>query len=1239
MIWIALPLLLSFLPEPTQQQREVPDLNFETERPTEVTLFAESPLMYNPTAMAVDAKGRVWVTEAVNYRQWDGKNPGKRHELGDRVVVLEDRDGDGKAEHSTVFAQEKDMTAALGIAVVGNRVFVSCSPNLWVFRDTDGDLVADEKEVFLTGFGGHDHDHGLHSVVEHPDGSLLWCAGNAGPHLVTDRDGWNLRSGSYYNGGGKSHPGNRPGLLSDDGRLWTGGLIGRMNRQGGDMRVLAHNFRNQYEVAVDSFGNLYTSDNDDDGNQGVRTVALMDGGNYGFFSSDGNRSWQADRREGWSTLESHWHQGDPGVMPLGTGTGAGAPCGVAVYEHDLFPEWTGHVLVADAGRSQVFAFAPGERGAQLHLGEGRLLRPALDERGGRGQWFRPSDVAVGPGGEIYVADWFDPGVGGHWAGDREAYGRILCLRPKAGTRSAEQRLQASEAVTVITQAKQVWHVASTPEVKAKGTAALKDELAFAFKHKDAQVRLTVLRALLANGCKPEELAQHFVEDGSAMVRAHAAASLRDVSWERCERVLGLLAMGYDGSDRQYLEAIGIGADKKETKLFTDLMTRLDPAKDWGRVLDFAWRLHPSESLPFLGSVALQRELDWPLRRKALDAIAHMKGRQAAEFMAGQALAGDDSTRAYAAQWVKTNVEGRWSAHGLKGDVTGELSEAELIWRSKLVREGTIDVELDLKGAVTLWLVVEDGDNGNGFDWAVWINPVLVGPAGEQSLQGIPWTQAETGWGNTLWNKSADGTPIQVGGQLVPIGLGTHAPAKVSFPLPEGVQTLRVSCAADDGGKQGGSTPSVRFAIYVERESDKLALVELQNKALSGDLQAIRDLVQDTQGALFLLEQTRAQALSHEALLWLAGPLQEHSDLSVRALASELFPLETASGEELPSLKEMLQQQGDVLRGQELFRGRGTCIACHRFEGLGGSLGPDLSAIGKKYDRGGILDSLLHPSASLAFGFDTWNLKMQDGRMMAGSILADGDSVVLRDLAGERQVIASKDIKERSKSGVSTMPSALALGLKGQALVDLASFLSADRDQEPSFGPAQELFNGRDLTGWQHFLSQKGERDNVWSVEDGVLRCEGKPAGYLYTAKDYTNFELTLEWRFDPKVGPGNSGVLMRVQKPHQVWPRSIEAQLQSGSAGDIWNIDAFSMLTDAKRTSGRHTVKLLPSNEKPLGEWNSYRIRLHGSRLTLEVNGQVQNSARWCEALSGPIGLQSEGVPIEFRNISLREIE
>ena len=113
---------------------------------------------------------------------------------------------------------------------------------------------------------------------------------------------------------------------------------------------------------------------------------------------------------------------------------------------------------------------------------------------------------------------------------------------------------------------------------------------------------------------------------------------------------------------------------------------------------------------------------------------------------------------------------------------------------------------------------------------------------------------------------------------------------------------------------------------------------------------------------------------------------------------------------------------------------------------------------------------------------------------------------------------------------------------------------------------------------------------------------------------------------------------MRLNGKDTVWPNSIEAQLNSRDAGDIWNIGDFPMKTDPKRVSGRRTKKLAPTNEKPLGEWNRYDITLDGERLELRVNGLLQNTATECTKIKGFVALQSEGVAIEFRTVELRPI-
>lgn len=183
----------------------IPPSEFLVAEGFEVSLWATTPQLFNPTNFDIDGKGRIWVTEAVNYRNYRNADIGLENEAGDRVVVLEDTDADGKADSSHTFVRDKDLVAPLGIAVIGNKVVVSCAPNLLVYTDVDGDAVftpgVDTKEVLLTGFGSLDHDHSLHSVTVGPDGYWYFNAGNGGPHTVTDQSGWTLRAGSSYAGG------------------------------------------------------------------------------------------------------------------------------------------------------------------------------------------------------------------------------------------------------------------------------------------------------------------------------------------------------------------------------------------------------------------------------------------------------------------------------------------------------------------------------------------------------------------------------------------------------------------------------------------------------------------------------------------------------------------------------------------------------------------------------------------------------------------------------------------------------------------------------------------------------------------------------------------------------------------------------------------------------------------------------------------------------------------------------
>ncbi|MHC4140961.1 MAG: 3-keto-disaccharide hydrolase, partial [Planctomycetota bacterium] len=196
-----------------------------------------------------------------------------------------------------------------------------------------------------------------------------------------------------------------------------------------------------------------------------------------------------------------------------------------------------------------------------------------------------------------------------------------------------------------------------------------------------------------------------------------------------------------------------------------------------------------------------------------------------------------------------------------------------------------------------------------------------------------------------------------------------------------------------------------------------------------------------------------------------------------------------------------------------------------------------------------------------------------------------------------------------------------------------------RDLDAPMPGEVKIFNGRDLTGWTAHLPEGGTMDEVWRVEGGILICKGQPVGYLRTTDDFVNYVLKLEWRFDPVTKKaGNSGVLLRMVGEDKVWPRSVEAQLHSGNAGDFWNIGEVPMKSDPDRTRGRNTKKTHFA-ERPVGEWNEYEIIVDGSSVVLKVNGQTVNEAWDVQEIPGKICLQSEGAEIHFRNIRLSPIK
>lgn len=900
----------------------------------EATLWAESPQLYNPTNMDVDIKGRIWITEAVNYRNYNNDSAAfLHHTKGDRIIILEDTDQDGKADSSKVFVQDRDLVSPVGIAVIGNKIIVSCSPNLIVYTDENGDDKPDKKEILLTGFGGLDHDHSLHSVTAGADGNWYFNVGNAGPHTVTDKSGWTLRSGSIYAGGSPYNTENEGNRKSDDGKTWVGGMALRMRPDGSNLKVLAHNFRNSYEVVTDSYGNLWQNDNDD---QVVtcRTTWLMEGGNAGFFSSDGTRYWQADQRPGQDIFAAHWHQDDPGVMPAGSRTGAGAPTGIVMNEGDaLGKKYSGMLLSADAGRNVIFGFHPAIKQSGYDLGqyENFITSLSSDNEGyvwndsaqnaQKDKWFRPADITIGTDGAIYIADWYDPVVGGHQMKDSTGYGRIYRITPKNKKltnpaidlstiegqlqalknpavnvrNSAFEKLRQQGAAVVdpvrsllndengFVQARAIWLLSKLGEEGKKSLEAL-------LIHPDEILRATVFRALRQVSNDIILYAKKLSKDTSAFVRREVVAALRDSSYAIKKDILLSIAKQYDGTDRWYLETLGSAMEAHANRWYNELKTA-----------DFAWRLHPINAINDLLQRALDSTLPADERKRMLTALSFINDKTAAAAMLTASRSALPDVKEQANYWLSFRQSNDWAYMLNWSKLTPNAAYERKLAQMKVKRQIILD--------------------------------------NRQSKDERSWRTAEM-------------ARDSVGGQML---IGLMAENK----LPEIL------------------LPVVQQQIF------------------------------------------------------------NNPDLSVRVQAGKYVARK--GNDKVISIDAVAQLQANAITGKTGFEK--NCSNCHRVNANGKDIGPELSGIGEKFDKIGLLDAIINPSAAIVFGYEPWLINTKDGESVYGFLIAENKhSVTIKDIAGARHVIAREKISSKKKQNNSLMPDPLTTGLSEQELADIAAFL-------------------------------------------------------------------------------------------------------------------------------------------------------------------------------------------------------
>jgi putative membrane-bound dehydrogenase-like protein len=1083
--WAALAVFGLALAAPARTSGQVgPEDSARNLRPAdglEATLWAAEPMVLNPTNIDIDSRGRVWVTEGLNYRLT--RNP-SQHRVGDadKIKILEDTDGDGKADKVTVFA-DRIFPVPMGIAVEerygtdgryrGCRVFVGNSPDLLVLEDTDGDDKADKRYPLLTGFGGIDSDHGVHGMVLGLDGELYFTHGD-GCCSVQQNHSERTQNFDVTDKGGRH--------VSSDQLANTL----RCDRDGTHFEILCDRQRNNYETCLNAFGNIFTSDNDDDGNRGCRVIQVFDGGHYGYRTPGSPR---------------HWGEDVPGNIPKLVGTGNGSPCGIMVYEGDQLPdEYRGGILEADAGTRQINFFPLTRRGASFRTSYQVFL--ASDD-----PWFRPVDMTAAPDGSVFVADWYDSGVGGHAFRDQTTgriyrvglkgsksksvehdfgsiKGLIAALKsPVVAAQDAARRLLVErsrgergrvevEAVRLFTEGRPVERARALWVLWAiAGDRAARDAL----RDDDPRIREQAVRMLgrddRLNGnveltadskrggarIPPAPAVAHLdvllplAADPDAGVRRELILALRNVPTDKVGAALRTLARTWDGQDRWYLEALGLALDKREKAFLSEVFdgtlygaldldidgraTRVAlppyfpvdrneafieagakelPVSALSKTLGLAWRVHSPEVLPFLARIGSKLKTS-ELQQAVDDVVTQVADPSGAVALAEQSVqAGDRLRQREVLALLARKLDGAWRA------ARGEPKVVEAIM------DALDDAEVRLSG---IQAAAATGDARYG-DRVLALSRDAKAP------------------------DEVRVAAVEALGRLKPAGVRDYLGGLVASTKGQGSSSLLAEAA-------------VRTWPLVEDPGRRLAdLISSRDHPLGLRREALRTYARLRDGGQRILAMAKDGKLPGDLKTEATTIVNTYPDRDVREQAARVLPLpKTASGRPLPSFFELLRREGKADQGRDVFfreprRGNdaaslNTCSACHRVQGRGQWVGPDLSTIGTKYGKDELLRSILNPSAAIGYNFRTLNVALKSGQTWSGLPVEDTpERLVLKTSDGKRVAISPGDVEERRFSDVSLMPEGLAESMSVDDLVDLLAFLSGLRQPVSIVGQYQ-----------------------------------------------------------------------------------------------------------------------------------------------------------------------------------------
>ena len=1046
--------------------------------------FAVEPQLQNPVCFAIDEKGRFYVAET--FRHSDGVVDIRHHmnileeelasqsvedhvatiqkhlsELpnmtaqGEVVQFIEDTDGDGKADKSTVFADGFNNAVdgiGAGLLARNGDVFYTCIPSLYLFRDENGDGKADVKKVLQTGYGirfafiGHD----LHGLRIGPDGKLYFSIGDRG---------FNVKQGDR------------------DVAFPESGGVFRCNLDGSDLELFAYGMRNPQELAFDDYGNLFTGENNSDGGDQARWVYVVEGGDCGW-----RLGWQfityPNNRGPWNS-EKMWHpQNDdqpayivPPIANIGNG-----PSGLTHYPGVGFStNYANHFFLCDfkgtGPRSEVHSFASKPKGASFELVDRKdFIADVL-----------VTDCEFGPDSAMYITDWVEG-----W--DKPGKGRIYRIADAEGSKdpmvAETKKLLAegfdkrspNELVKLLGHRDQRVRLEAQFALAAAGEKNIKALAAIAQKNENQLARIHAIWALgqIANAkkgsgnAKAADVLVPLLEDGDAEIRAQATKVLADARYAKALKALLKMVHNVDEPRGQFFAALALGklGNKEAINPILEMLRANNDedaylrhagatalvwigdfdaikaaAKDNSAAVRLAVavamrRLHHAdvaallddkqqkvvleaaraindlpiiESLPRLAALIDRPNYEEPLFRRVLNANFRAGQPEHAKALATFAARKDapEALRIEALEMLK-----EWKQPKGIDRVTG-------LWRPLAERDG--------KPAAEAFATVAEDLLKNA--------PAGVRIAAFELAQSYNFSDAGSAAFEALSNKQADARVRVAALKLLAATKDGKAAEAIGIATADADEALRKEAVA----LQATVTPA-KASGAVSTALDTGTIGEKQTALVAlGDL---KDASADKILGEWMDKLTAGQ-VAPEVQLELITAAEKRTAPEVKAKVEKYNA--SRPNDDLGPFRECLSG-GNADEGKKVFfeKVEASCVRCHKVKGEGGEVGPALDGIGSRQKREYLLHSIVNPNAEIAAGFESVMVSLKDGSAYAGTLKSEDDKEIKLNSPEDGLVTVKKSEVEKRERGMSGMPPDLGKILSKPDLRNLVEFLASQK---------------------------------------------------------------------------------------------------------------------------------------------------------------------------------------------------